>query len=160
MLELCLLLGKHKSEDVVFLTHALGPYISDFISDSGWEESIFTSLSYLKTQQVVSCSTFSQLDAAKLKKLLKSTFEKIIKQGASATTAIALQNQKATNESGKTEEVLAGNEIVERMASARARTARKCQPTSILDSIPEPEDGKYFITIVFNFTLFLKFSCS
>ncbi len=129
-------------EELSVLSSALCPYVWDFVEERGWEESVYSALSYVKTQQVVSLPTFEQLDPAKLKKVIKSTLEKISK--ASQSLASLPQTRKGPEEP----ELLAGNEIVERMVSARARTARK--RNQVLASIPEPADGRSFLPSAFD----------
>ena len=139
---------KRKIDDVslVQVTAALCPgALPDFVQEAGWEEAAFTGLSYLKTNQVASCTGLAQLDTGKLQKVIRTTLEKI-RQPSTTTTTVNQNNTAAPPAHASSQEVLAGNEIVERMASARGRTARRRLGTAAaavgvrsLDSIPEPD---------------------
>jgi len=137
ILELCLLQGGRGVDELATLSSALCPHVSDFIEDRGWEESVYSALSFIKTQ-IVSIPTFEQLDSSKLKKIIKTTLEKIRK------STKPIQTPQLTAQPLNEPEKLVGNEITERMASARARTARK--RNTVLEPIPEPFDGKFIKT--------------
>ena len=143
ILTLCLLQGNRGADELstINMTSGLTPYVWDFIDERGWEESVYSALSYIKTQHVTSIPTFEQLDNVKLKKIIKSSLDKIRKPNQTISTANPKSQEPVA---GKLEpEKLLGTELVERMASARARTAKKKNQT-ILASIPEPTDGKLF----------------
>ena len=120
-------------EEMSLLSDALSPSVADFVEDRGWEEWVFTGLTYLKSQ-IVTHNDFSQLDPSKLKKAIKSTFDKM-KRSSQPTLTAPVPKAKPDTE----QEKLIGNEIMERIASARVRTGRKRNP--VLASIPEPAEG-------------------
>ncbi|CAG7831161.1 unnamed protein product [Allacma fusca] len=74
-------------------------------------------------------------DSSKLKKSIKSTLDKIRK---ASHPPVVIPEPKSQAELKP--EKLIGNEIIERMASARSRTARKRTP--VLAPIPEPAEGE------------------
>jgi hypothetical protein len=120
----------------IFSLSALSPYVWNFTEEYGWEESVYTGLTYLRSQVVVN-QTFLNLDVLKFRKAIKWSTDKILKGSHHKARAASAQQLKAAEPSSDIEKLI-GNEIVERMTSARGRMARKMNPK--LASIPEPSE--------------------
>lgn len=139
-------LKRKDSEDVLLLFNALSPDVWNFSEDCGWEECAYTALTFLKGGMVVNLS-LANLDLSKLKKVIKSVIEKVWKDASLKKSISAEPNgQKATTSQSEPADRLIGNEIQERMTSARGRASRKMSTATTLASIPEPyELGKRHI---------------
>jgi len=116
----------------------------NFVEDSGWEECVYVGLTYLKSQVAIP-QEFSNLDPVKLRKAIKSTLDKVAKPNHKIPSGVGISSSSIRSTSSKLDagptDSLVGNEITERMTSARGtrvKTRRKKHP---LASIPEPIEG-------------------
>jgi len=90
--------------------------------------------------QVVVNQTFLNLDVLKFRKAIKWSIDKVLKASSNKPRSASAQQLQRTSESSVSADIekLIGNEIVERMTSARGRLGRRMNPT--LASIPEPSE--------------------
>lgn len=132
-------LKRNSLEDPLPIFNALSSDVWDFSEEYGWEESVYTALTFIKGGVVVN-QPLANLDLAKLKRAIKSSVEKAWKVSGNITKSDVPQISSQPQEDAEPEKLI-GNEIQERMTSARARSARTStsrRMTSTLASIPEP----------------------
>lgn len=142
MLELMIMKGGKSPQEAAQISSALCPYIWNYTEEFGWEEAVYAALTFLKSQVVSGLA--GKLESKKLKKVIKSVLEKVGKVSNSAAAAGETDQGKKLAGSGERtgeNETLIGNEIQERMTSARGRRTRPPH-NPVLESIPEPAERK------------------
>jgi len=140
LIELMVMKGGTTPEEAAQISSSLCPYIWNYTEEFGWEEAVYAALTFIKSQVITNQT--GTLDTKKLKKAIKSVLEKVGKgaippdaMGVVATT----KNTPPEAEKKAETETLVGNDLQERMTSARGRRTRPHNP--VLESIPEPVEG-------------------
>ncbi|CAL8070351.1 unnamed protein product [Orchesella dallaii] len=133
LIELMVMKGGTSPEEAAQISSSLCPYIWNYTEEFGWEEAVYSALTFIKSQ-VITTQT-GQLDTKKLKKAIKAVLEKVGKGGI-APDALGNVSKKPEPEKKQEAETLVGNDLQERMTSARGRRTRPHNP--VLEPIPEP----------------------
>lgn len=136
LIELMLLKGGKGPDEAAQISSALCPFIWSYTEEFGWEEAVYAALTFIKSQVITTVA--GKLDTKKLKKVIKSVLEKVGKVVPEGRASSKAANASTPDKKLEAPETLIGNEITERMTSARGRRTRPHNP--VLESIPEPAE--------------------